>query len=153
MTDIEVEFEDTKKGIKLRLKGAPDVVESYLQKYGYDSAMKEASNRQSEATQPTTIVDQTTAQKETISDIPEKPKAESLSQYVTMLMYGSWGAPGRTSTEIQTVAGAHGIALNMSTLSGILNALTKSAKLRRARQAGEARWRYYPPLSVVTGRA
>lgn len=150
MSEIEIEFEDTKRGVKFRLKGSPEMVESYLKKYGYDSAMKEATNRQQSSMQAKPL--KATSNKYEEIQIPDKPKAESLTQYIVAMMYSPWGSPGRTSTELQEVAGIHGIAIPMSTLSGILNALIKSGKLRRAKHPGEKNWKYSQPISIVTGR-
>ena len=85
--------------------------------------------------------------------VPEKPQnVSTLTDYVTALMYNGWGSGGRTSTEIVEVARAHGIAMPMSTLSGVLNSLTKQGKLRRQREPNNPQWVYYPPLSVVSTR-
>ena len=45
MNEIEIEFNDVRKGIKIRLKGEKGTVDSYLEKFGYDSVIKESSQQ------------------------------------------------------------------------------------------------------------
>lgn len=145
MTDeIEIEFEDAKKGVKLKLKGKSDVVSKYIEKYGYETAMKEAVNRQDTPT-PSSFNKKDQPKKP--MEIPEKPKAETLTEYIQALMYSKWGVVGRTSSEIAEVGQAHSISLPPSTLSGILHGLNKAGKLKRQKEAG-GQWKYYPPLAV-----
>ncbi|MCK4634678.1 MAG: hypothetical protein KAT37_02275 [Candidatus Aenigmarchaeota archaeon] len=150
-SDIEIEFEDVKKGIKFRLKGTPDVVDKYIEEYGYGSAMKEAVKRKGEVAEKEQV--QTKEGRNLkISEIPEKPRANTLTEYITKLIYSEWGAPGRKSTEIIEVAKSHGITMSLSTLSGILHGLAKTSRLRRVKEPGDGQWKYYPPTSVVMGR-
>src|SRR3989338_6123952 len=144
--EIEVEFEDSRKGIKLKVKGKQDVVDAYIEKYGYASAMKEAIAR---GTQGENLEDES---KISIDDIPEKPKFAkdegiTLTKYITALMYSKWGNSGRTSSELLEVAKIHGLSLGISSLSGILFGLIKSGKLRRTKEAG-GQWKYYPPTAI-----
>lgn len=148
--EIEIEFEDAKRGVKLRLKGKPDVVDKYLEEYGYSSAMKEAVKRREDKVESEQIRSEEDRPK--ISEIPEKPKASSLTDYIIKLIYSDWGIPGRKSTEIIEVAKSHGITMTTSTLSGILHGLAKAGKLRRVKEPGDGQWKYYPPTSVVMGR-
>lgn len=133
--ELELEYEDSKRGVKFRVKGTPEIVEAYIKNHGYSEIMKPISNE----VKPTTSE----------IDIPDKPQANSISQYILELIYSSWGAKGRTSTELINVASSHGLALTSSTLSGILNNLARTGKLRRLKHAGEnQQWVYYPPTSV-----
>lgn len=146
--DIEIEFEDTRRGIKFRIKGKPEVVEANMEKYGYSTTIKEATSQPVQITAPEAAVENSTALSSI--NVPEKPQqAETLTQYIIALVCSNWGVRGRSSTDIIEVARAHGMALPMSTLSGILHGLVKNGKLRRDKSAGEDQWKYYPPLSVA----
>lgn len=145
MTEIEIELQDNRKGIKIRLKGEQAAVDSYLQKYGYDEALKVSVTQTPTGAAPQPDIPMGNL------EVPEKPQAESLREYVLALMYGTWGAPGRNSSEILEVARAHGVGLTINTLSGTLHVLTSLGKLSRTRKPGETQWIYFPPLSRVTG--
>lgn len=148
--EIEVEFEDTRTGIKLKVKGNPKIVDTYLEKYGYTEVMKECVSRRAENHPPNNIKGPVTLSQ---SEIPEKPgDAVTLSQYITAIIYSPWGASGRKSTELIELARAHGISLPSSTISGILHRLTKTGKVRRTREPGDGAWIYYPPASVTLAR-
>lgn len=145
MTDeIEVEFEDSRKGIKLKLKGKSEVVDAYIEKYGYASAMKGAVNREPAPAS----TDEDEKPKINLAEIPEKPKVTTLTEYVKALMYTKWAVPGITSSELLEVAKIHGISITSSSLSGILYGLIKTGALRRTKEAG-GQWKYYPPTSVA----
>lgn len=145
---IEIEFEDVKKGIKFKVKGTPDAVEATLKKYGYVAMMEEATKRTAEA-KPMPAEDKN---KIDIDDIPEKPQADTITGYITTLIYSPWGATGKKASEIIQVSKAHGLALSMSTLSGILNGLVKTGKARRIRNIESGQWVYYPPTSIAMRR-
>ena len=146
---IEIEFEDVRRGVKFKVKGTPQAVEEAINKYGYNSIMEEATKKTSETPVPTED-----KKPLNIEDIPEKPRANTLTEYVTALIYSPWGSGGKTSRELIEVARAHGIAITMSSLSGILYGLVSTAKVRRVKKPNDPQgsWIYYPPASVVMGR-
>jgi hypothetical protein len=146
---IEVEFEDARKGIKFKVKGTPDAVEAALKRYGYIAVMEEAAKR---AAEPKPISTENNNKISNIDDIPEKPQAETITGYITTLIYSPWGSSGRKASEIIEVAKVHGLAFPMSTLAGILNGLVKTNKLRRIRNIESGQWVYYPPTSIAMRR-
>ena len=145
---IEIEFEDAKRGVKFRVKGTPQAVDEAIKKYGYNSVMEEATKKTPEL--PAPVENRAVS----IEDIPEKPKADTLTEYITALIYSPWCSNGRTARELIDVASAHGIAITMSSLSGILYGLVGTGKVRRIKKQNDPQgsWMYYPPASVVMGR-
>src|SRR3990167_8497591 len=137
MTEIEIELQDTRKGIKIRLKGEQATVDSYIQKYGYDAPLNASPTSASNNPPSETPMD--------LLQVPEKPDAKTLREYILNLMYGEWGTPGRTSSEMLEVARAHGVGLTINTLSSTLHVLNSSGKLTRTRRPGDTQWIYYPP--------
>ena len=149
--ELEIEFEDAKKGVKLRLKGNPTVVKAAIEEYGYTDAIKEAASRTSgQANASTTTATATPV--ESTSETPDKPEAKTLTDYVIALIHNDWAINGRTSSELQAVASKHGIPVSMSTLSSILIGLVKSNRLRRDKRPGEGQWKYFVPASVAMQR-
>lgn len=77
-------------------------------------------------------------------DIPVRPKANTITEYILALMYSPWGENGRSSRELLDLANAHGIYLPPSTLSGILCFLLKKSKLVRDKEILDQYYTYYP---------
>ena len=138
--EIEIEFKNSKKGQEFRLKGPPALVDKYIEKYGLESVIKEATINHDASTQEN--IGQ--SQGDNLG-IPDKPDATSLTGYITKLLNSEWALSGRTSAEILETAKAHGISsLRHSTLSGILVGLVNTSKVRRKKRPEDARWMYYP---------
>lgn len=139
--EVEFEFDDNKRGIRLRIKATKAIVDAYLKEYApnlQDSFTREAPVLENSALVPQSV---------SASELPERPQVNRLTDYVEAIMLSPWGVKGRTSTEIISVAQAHGVPVTMSSLSGILYGLVQNGKLRRTRGEGDALWRYSPPLS------
>ena len=153
MTDeIEIEFKDRRTGKEYRLKGKPEVVDSYLKRFDLEDQIKNAApvDEGSSSTEVPAVGVQNPGVE---IGVPDKPEANSMTEYITKIINSEWALNGRTSTEILEVAKAHGIAsLKLSTLASILVGLTNTTKIRRKKQAGDPRWIYYPSMQYAMSR-
>lgn len=155
--ELEFEFEDRIKGIRLRFKGDKSSIEEFYKKW--NSIFEEAKQRKWQTSEqilppislpvkPEPSVTHPTAEitKETLPLLPRKPT--SFTEYLTTLMGTEWGAKGRTSDEIYEASKQHLIPLDKRTLFSILSYLIKQRRLRREKDLSVDRWRYYPTLAT-----
>ena len=147
MNNIEIEFEDVRRGIKIRVKGNQDEVEEYLKKQGFDTMIKDVAKKEIvNPESPKTFISGKPT--DTIPEL-QTLKTDSLTNYVRSLIYSNWGIRGRTLTELLETARTHSITVPASTLSSILHSLNKQGKVTRNKKTPDEPWTYYPPLSVV----
>lgn len=154
MEEIELEFEDVKRQIKLRLRGSPKVVDEYVEKFGGFSNLQKSfgvSPIEHSESEEISEKEKFILPMENL-EVPAQPDAKTLSEYVEKLIVSTWGSKGRTSSEILHVAHEHGLSLPRTSLSGILASLNKQGKIRKSKGNSSSLLNYSPPISFVMKR-